>query len=194
MATIGSLVSERRDTIDPQERPHEKFNYLGLENIQPTTGSLVHFAPKLGAEVRSRSKTFYRNDILYGRLRPYLNKVYVADDPVPEGICSGEFYVLTPRTEIVLPHFLRSLLASRFVHLYVSRWQTGSALPRLQLQDLFSISVPLPPLHIQRNYELFLKGQAEYHRALSKQLAELPESILAKLTEALGAGAEEIEQ
>lgn len=187
--SIGEVVKERRETIDPQSQPKTLLNYIGLENVQSTTGNLGGFAPRYGKEIKSRSKIFHSGDVLYGRLRPYLNKVYVADDDlVDDGICSGEFFVLTPDTKCVLPHFLRALLSSSFVHQFVSRLQTGSALPRLQLADLLSIEVPLPPIEQQTTYETFLRNQSAYQRKLAEELAELPQKTLETFTQSLRSG------
>ena len=102
---LREVFEERREFLDPQVYPDHVFNYLGLEHVQSLTGDLVDFRPQPGKEILSRCKVFRRGDVLYGRLRPYLNKVFLACGQVSEGICSGEFYVLTPETSIVLPHF-----------------------------------------------------------------------------------------
>lgn len=188
LSSIGDIVKEKRETLDPQSQPKTLLNYLGLENVQSTTGNLIGFAPRFGKEIKSRSKVFRSGDILYGRLRPYLNKVYVADDLVDNGICSGEFFVLKPDADRILPHFLRALLSSSYVHQFVSRLQTGSALPRLQLDDLLSIKVPLPPIEQQAAYETFLKTQSAYQRKLAEELAQLPQRTLATFTQSLESG------
>src|SRR5690242_891297 len=105
---LATLVEERKETVDPQSRPEELFRYVGLENVESTTGNLVDFKPRYGREIRSRSKAFHAGDILYGRLRPYLNKVFLAEEPAADGLCSAEFYVLIPRLDRVLPRFLRT--------------------------------------------------------------------------------------
>lgn len=188
LCAIGDIVRERKETVDPQAEPDVLINYLGLENVQPITGNLVEFTPRYGKEIKSRSKVFHPGDILYGRLRPYLNKVYVADGLVDKGICSTEFFVLAADTACVLPHFLRALLSSAFVHQVVSRLQTGAALPRLQLDGLLSIEVPLPPIEHQRAYEAFLKAQAAYHQRLAEELASLPQKTLSAFMRSLETG------
>jgi restriction endonuclease S subunit len=192
MVSLKDLVSERRETVDPQATPAEVLNYLGLENVESLTGNLVGFSPKLGKEIRSRSKVFKPGDVLYGRLRPYLNKVYLASEPVRSGICSGEFFVLIPQTKKVLPHFLRALLTSKFIHQYVSRRQTGSALPRLQLNHLLELEVPVPPLEIQREFEHFLIQRTAYQRRLAAELASLPQQTVDTVVEVLTNGTDSI--
>jgi len=184
---LRELVEERQEALNPQDYPEHLFNYIGLENIQPVTGDLLDFQPKYGKEIRSKSKVFRQGDILYGRLRPYLNKVYLASGSVANGICSGEFYVLVPHRQVD-PHLLRARLASRYVHPYVAALQTGSALPRLELQDLLDIEVPLPPPEEQRMLARFLEEQTHYRRALAAQLSRLPAAVLDALMASLESG------
>lgn len=188
LVTLQEIVTERKETLNPQANPDKLLNYVGLENIQSLTGDLIDFHPKYGKEIRSRSKIFQKGDVLYGRLRPYLNKVYLAEGSISEGICSGEFYVLKLNAKRVLPNFLRATLASQYVQQYVQKLQTGSALPRLQIQDLLEIEIPLPPIEIQQNYEDFLIENNSYRRKLSIELSELPQRIVDTVVHALEYG------
>lgn len=139
---IGDLCSERKNALDPQAYQELMFNYIGLENIESNTSMLVDFAPQPGKNIKSRSKIFKTEDILYGRLRPTLNKVYHITNYIGEGICSTEFIVLIPNTKLVLPLFLRELLLSQFVQAKVSSLIAGAALPRINTADLLNINVP----------------------------------------------------
>lgn len=188
LSPLSELVNERRETLEPQAMPNEELNYIGLENVQPVTGDLIDFKPKAGREILSRSKAFRCGDVLYGRLRPYLNKVYLAEPPIEYGVCSNEFFVLTPRPDRVLPHYLRCILSSRYVQRHVGRWQTGSALPRLQLSDLLSIEVPVPDIATQRKYEAFLMHENHRRRKLAAEVAALPSKILDTVLSAIESG------
>ena len=185
---LCDIVTERRETMDPQAYPEERVNYIGLENVESGTGDLVEFKAKYGKEIRSRSKRFYEGDVLYGRLRPYLNKVFVAGGNPTAGICSGEFYVLVPRPEVVLPNYLRAILSSEYVRQLVAGWQTGSSLPRLQIEDLLAIEVPLPPLHEQRAFEEFLLSQHRQRRRLKDNLKAQESRITNLFTDAIERG------
>lgn len=185
---LSEIVQERKITVDPQRYPTSLQAFLGLENVESNTGDLVDFAPRYGKTIRSRCKRFYRYDVLYGRLRPYLNKVFLADGDVSEGICSGEFYVLIPNTEAVLPNYLRSVLASEYLYAHVTKLQTGSALPRIQINDLLALEVPLPPLSVQLEYEQFLVEQVARRRQLKLELSKLVHEIEAAFLEAVESG------
>ena len=186
---IGEIVEERCETIDPQEYPEQSFNYIGLENVQTLTGDLINFEPCLGIEIRSRSKVFKSQDILYGRLRPYLNKVFLADGQGVEiGICSGEFFVLVADKQKFRPYVLRSILASNYVLDFVKKYQSGMALPRLHKNDFFDIKIPVPPLDIQAEVEDFLIKANTRRRHLMAELEELPHSTMIKLVTTLQKG------
>ena len=68
--------------------------YIGFENIGGHTGSLLPYQPTLGAEIKSTKNIFHPGDILFGKLRPYLNKMHLAST---DGICSTDIYVLRPK-------------------------------------------------------------------------------------------------
>jgi hypothetical protein len=185
---LKDVLQERRESLNPQSHPDHTFNYLGLEHVQSVTGDLVDYRPRHGREVLSRSKVFRGGDVLYGRLRPSLNKVFVADDSLPEGICSSEFYVFIPDPERLRPHFARALLASRYVQDVVGAMTTGSALPRLHIEDLFAITIPLPPLDEQHQVEEHLLEQKRRRGQIAHELAVGPESTLSALVAMLEVG------
>jgi hypothetical protein len=168
MVPIGDIVHERTEALDTQHYPEHIFAYIGLENVESLTGDLIGLADKRGCEILSKSKVFREGDVLYGRLRPNLNKVFLAVRPLMEGVCSGEFYVLIPDQTKVLPRFLRSVLASKYVQTFVRNWQTGSALPRLQLKDLLHVEIPLPDLKMQEEL-CSLLGNSDVERRAAKE-------------------------
>lgn len=146
---LSKVAVERRGSSDPQQMGDVEICYIGLENVRSLTGELVDFAPRPAASVKSRSKIFKPDDVLYGRLRPELNKVFLAEGQVSEGLCSGEFIVLVSRKDYVLPRYLRHALASSFVTQFVAKFKVGAALPRMAIDDLLGIEIPIPPLDIQ---------------------------------------------
>lgn len=80
------LVEPSKDKVNPSEI--DCVPYVGLEHIEKGKGALLGHG--YSAEVRSTKTRFYQGDFLYGKLRPYLNKVYLADF---EGICSTDILV-----------------------------------------------------------------------------------------------------
>src|SRR5262249_11093601 len=97
---LGDLVSHVTDGVEPHEATH--LPYVGLEHIAAREMTLTRWGA--AESVRSRKTLFQPGDILYGKLRPYLDKVVEADT---DGICSTDILVLRPNRHIV-PYFVVS--------------------------------------------------------------------------------------
>ena len=144
---LEKLVVERRESISLTS-DNEDVNYIGLENIEAKTGRLASFIPKSGEEIKSTCKRFYKGDILYGRLRPTLNKVYY-NDRFEEGVCTTEILVLSPISEKVNPVYLSELLRTKVINRRIVGLIKGAALPRIAMADLKQIVLPIPSLEKQ---------------------------------------------
>lgn len=132
---LGEIIQPRSERANPKDYP--TLPYVGLENVEPQTMRLVGY--QHGRDVRSTSGRFAKGDVLYGRLRPYLNKVWVAEF---EGLCSGEFIVF-PAVEGLNSRFLAARLScDDFVEFADS--QTSGERPRVHFPKLarFELSVP----------------------------------------------------
>jgi len=189
---IGELVRERRESVEPRDIGAADGSYIGLEDVASLTGDLLEDAAQSPHSPRSRAKRFRPGDILYARLRPYLNKVHYVEASRGPGLCSPEFLVLVPDPARILPHFLRTLLASETVLARACACQTGSALPRVHASDLLAIPVPVPPLEVQRGYEAFLDQAAARRRELARRVEALPRETLDALQQALETGVEPV--
>ena len=113
--------------------------FIGLQHVEAHTMRLV--GTGLTDDVKSSASYFGPRDILYGRLRPYLNKVY---QPNFEGLASGEF--------IVFPH--QRSLDNKYLQYFLNQWEFVSAVtrlntgdrPRVNFDQFAEFSFPLPPL------------------------------------------------
>src|SRR4051812_6244494 len=84
--TLGEIAGPSGARVSPQDFPTSR--YVGLEHIEPQTMKLLGYGS--ARDVLSTSVRFSKGDVLYGKMRPYLNKVWVAEF---EGLCSAEFLV-----------------------------------------------------------------------------------------------------
>lgn len=138
---VGDLVENVADVVRPGDDPGAADVFVGLQHIEPHTGR------RLGQDAvgggKGRKFRFAPGDIVYGYLRPYLNKVWVADT---HGLCSVDQYVLRPR-EGVRPHLLAASLRSAAVLESAKELTHSLQLPRLRLGLLSSIDVPRVPAH-----------------------------------------------
>ena len=146
---LGDVVAESKKAMNPSEIG-SPFHYVGLENVEPVTGEAVDIELTDPTAVRSRSKVFASGDILFGRLRPNLRKVMIAEPPFDSGLCSTECIVLRVDETASTRTYLRDLLVSEPVVERLKRMQSGAALPRVSSKDLLRLKVPVPPLDEQR--------------------------------------------
>lgn len=83
---VGNVIRPSDEKIEPTKTP--RTPYIGLEHIEKDTGRLL--GRGYSNDIRSTKNKFRSSDLLYGKLRPYLNKVYVAEF---DGICSTDILV-----------------------------------------------------------------------------------------------------
>jgi type I restriction enzyme, S subunit len=167
---VVEQVNERTNPSD--DYPDKEINYIGLANIQSNTGELANFSPVMGKEILSSSPKFKKGDILFGRMRPYLNKVWIADF---DGICSGEALVFRPNVNKVDTRFLHALLLSQFTLDQVVPLQSGSSLPRVSASDVLSIKLPIPQ-ELQKQKKI--GDEVEQLRAEAKRLRSEAEAVV----------------
>jgi type I restriction enzyme S subunit len=135
--TLGEIVEPSRERASPTEFP--AMPYVGLEHIEPNTMRLVDHV--YARDARSSSIRFSKGDVLYGKMRPYLNKVWVAEF---DGLCSAEFLVF-PQCSELNSHFLAvSLNTENFVTF--SNGQASGERPRVDFEKLSRFPVLLPPI------------------------------------------------
>ena len=119
--------------------------YIGLAKIESNTGELVADTVEFG---KGQCFVFQKGDILYGRLRPYLNKVWFADR---NGMCSTEFHVLRikPSKFQIDPGYLATALRSSLVVAQTKHMMTGNTHPRLANDDVGDLLIPVPDETVQ---------------------------------------------
>ncbi len=133
------------DEIDPDTW------VLDLEDIEKETSRILNRSKFSERQSKSNKNSFLKGDVLYGKLRPYLDKVVVADC---EGVCTTEIVPIVPHKG-VNAEFLRWLLKRPAFLNHVSSLVYGVKMPRLGSDDAVMSIHPLPPL-------------AEQHRIVAK--------------------------
>ena len=116
--------------------------YLGMESIESKTGQLSNES----SEAEGLAAYFKKGQILFGKLRPYLAKVYLTNS---EGLCSTEFMVMSVRPEISNTFLKYQLLSNRFIA-QVNSSTYGTKMPRANAEYIKRQSVTLPPLQEQQ--------------------------------------------
>ncbi len=115
--------------------------YVGLENIESNTGIFIDSNRK---ESICSALSFKTGQVLFPKLRPYLNKVFYANF---DGICSTEFHILDG--EKIDNRYLFYFLGLDIIVKQTSLLMSGNTLPRLQTEDIKNLLIPIPPKETQ---------------------------------------------
>jgi len=168
---LGEVCEQDRRIVEPGSDLAARLQYLSLEHVESNTGRIL----KEGAEtVRDEGKSttfaFSARHILYGKLRPYLNKVALPDF---DGRCTTEIIPLLP-VDPTDRSYLAWLLRRDETMNAAMRQRTGSRMPRADMQDLLSLVVPMPPPGEQKRIAAILNEQmAAVERARAAAEAQL---------------------
>lgn len=139
-APLGQLVSfERQLVATPGSR-----RYIGLASVASHTGQLTDAVESAAGQCFA----FEPQDVLYGRLRPYLNKVWLA---AFAGVCSTEFHVMRVRDDsALLPAYLAVVMRTQLIVAQTKHMMTGNTHPRLANEDVVNLLIPLADMPTQQ--------------------------------------------
>ena len=142
---LSEVCRQDRGSVRPGELNH--LRYLGMESIESGTGQLAHGdLTKTPEAPEANAFRFTPAHVLYGKLRPYLNKVFAPDF---EGKCSTELVPLLP-CERLDRRYLAYFLRSPGTVAAISQKVAGARMPRADMSFVMSLSIPLPALETQR--------------------------------------------
>ena len=170
---LGEVVTLISDAVQPSHIAVER--YVGLEHIEP--GSIRIRKWGYPSEVRSLKITFRAGDVLYGKLRPYLDKAALAEW---EGICSTDILVLRAQKGLE-PEFLAYLAHTPIFLEYATATMTGVNHPRTSWKALQQLQITLPPLSEQRAIAEILRAvdrKIEAEEARQRALEALFRTLL----------------
>ena len=174
---MSDVVSEEKEKTDN----FLDYNYyVGLEDMDKD-GGVIHYS-NVG-KIKSMKSIFHKGQILYGKLRPYLNKHGVAES---EGICSTDIIVLGTKKNSV-PYFVNYYLGVPEFISYAVNHSKGTNLPRLSPKVFMKIHFPIPPLAEQHEIVRCLDGLMTHERRIAsacdtalRQIEALRTTILAR--------------
>lgn len=169
-----------RDQVDPEAIDENEW-VLELEDIEKITSNLLQTVYAKDRVPKSSRNRFYKGDVLYGKLRPYLDKVVVANN---DGVCTTEMIPLRGYTGIT-SEYLRLVMKSPYFVSYASESTHGMNLPRLGTDKARLALMPLAPMNEQKRIvtrveELFAlcDGLKERIKESQKVVNQMADSIL----------------
>lgn len=167
-----------KDKYNPQTE-NQIVNYIGLENIETSKGII---SKNNSSEVKSIKTKFKKDDVLYGKLRPYLNKHDVVNF---DGICSTDILVFR-FNDINTAKYINYYFNLPMFIQYAVENSSGINLPRVSEKTISKYKISLPTIEEQQEIVNILdKLLAKYNKIknLEQQLEKielLKKAILAK--------------
>ena len=154
---LADIVVFLRETISAGGEP-----YLGLAGVVSNTGELS------GAkeEAEGQAFSYCAGDVLYARLRPYLNKVLFTET---NGVCSTEFHVMRVNCSDVLPEYLTAIMRSKIIVAQTKHMMTGNTHPRIANDDVRNLRIPVPSMDVQHTIINEMRKRVERSRLLKRE-------------------------
>ena len=153
--SVGDVFRKAEETVLPVSL-NGPVTYLGLQNITSNTGEIEGaVVTDNPADIKSLKNVFKPRDILYGKLRPNLNKVWLADRA---GICSTDIFVMEAIEGKADPALYAYLFRSIRFNDAVMGQLKGAQLPRIGWSSFAEFQIPLPPVDVQKDIVTEIEG------------------------------------
>ncbi len=153
-STIGAICKEVRRNISP-ENIDQETPYIGLEHIPRHSLALSEWGT--AKDVVSTKLAFGKNEILFGKIRPYFHKV----GPAPvDGVCSSDTIVIHPSTDNLFGLTLMTVFSDDFVSRATLTSQ-GTKMPRANWEVLQKYPVVIPSEELLLEFNRMVKNPIE---------------------------------
>ena len=120
---------------------------LDLEDIEKNTGNILERINAKDKKVSGDKLVFYKDQLLYSKLRPYLKKILIAPD---DGVCTPE---LVPFNILggCNTNYILSVLKSPYVDFFINSVTYGVKMPRVSVETMVNLLIPIPTIKVQNN-------------------------------------------
>lgn len=147
---------------------------LNLDMVESNTGKIIAYNYVTASEVGSSTCTFDTTNVLYSKLRPYLNKVVI---PKEIGYATSEMMPLQPVKGILDRYYLAYMLRNKVFVDYISEKVSGAKMPRVTMNDFRDFKVPIPPIELQNQFANFVIEVDKLKFEMEKSLKELEDNF-----------------
>lgn len=172
---VGEIAERKTDVIDPL-KTKDVYDYIGLEHIAPNEFSRI--GKGLSNETQALKVIFDKGDLLYGKLRPYLNKVWIADI---SGVGSTEFIVLKQNDYTY--YLYLNMQMKRFLD-FTQSMTAGTQHPRVSWRDIQNYSIIVPEnneMNAIQNVIMSIENKISNNKEKITALESLKKSLMQQL-------------
>lgn len=164
-------------------KPDEQVWNLNLDQVEAQSGHILTKVMMPASKAGSSTQAFDTGNVLYSKLRPYLNKVVCPDSA---GIATTELVPMRPDPRqldrMYLVHYLRS---PEFVN-WVSNEVAGAKMPRVVMKVFWDHQIPLPPLPEQKRIAAILDAADSLRAKRREALSQLDDLLQATFLDLFG--------
>ena len=171
---LGDVLIPYKEMIHPGDRQSGTAEFVGLEHVESHTGRRLGSLTLDWANLKGRKPTFRRGQIVYGYLRPYLNKVWIAEF---DGCSSVDQFAYDVRSDLADTSFVAWFMRSPTYRRRSAIETTTGQLPRIGTEEVAAVEIGLPPLDVQREID----RETDQRFATQQKLNELIQAELAAI-------------
>ena len=146
----------------------EEIWLLNLDAVEAQTGAVLFKHRVQSTEINASTVYFTTDNVLYSKLRPYLNKVVM---PNEDGVATSEMITLLPIADLLNRAYLCYWLRSDAFVKHISEKVAGAKMPRVSMDYFRSLAIEIPPLDLQEQFSTFVeqtdKSKFLHYKALS---------------------------
>ncbi|MBU4300370.1 restriction endonuclease subunit S, partial [archaeon] len=147
--------------------------YVGLEHLESESGRIIKIISVSAGDLKSNKFSFDEDCVLYGKLRPYLNKIALPDF---EGICSTDIVPIRPIKEKSNKYFIAYILKQPYYIQLATDRSVGANLPRVSPRELELFEIISPPIELQQKFASIVE-KVEAMRASQKSSKQEIENL-----------------
>lgn len=163
------LVAPQMPYKGAMEKKDGKVWLLNLDMVAQQTGEIIEKVFVEENKVGNSTMAFDTSNVLYSKLRPYLNKVVI-----PDGIGYGttELVPLKPKESVLNRVYLAYLLRSGSFVNYISMKVAGAKMPRVSMVVLRDFPIALPPIVKQESFAKKIQSIESQKEFINRSIAE----------------------
>lgn len=173
---LEDICEVRKGQFDPKKEPNTI--YIGLEHIEQQTGRLLGTGDS--SETTSIKSIFKTGDVLFGKLRPYLRKYWLATF---DGVCATEILPLVAKKGIDSKFLFYIIQQDKFIN-YLDQKSYGTKMPRTSWKEMAEYNIMIPPLSEQRKIAAILSSvdeAIEKTEAIIEQTEKVKKGLMQQL-------------
>lgn len=139
---FGEIATIESNLVNPKD--YLEYYQIGPDLIEKNTGKLLESRTVKESGMFSSNHYFFKNQLIYSKVRPKLNKVIIADY---DGLCSADMY---PIQSFIYNKYLQIVMLSEHFYWEVDKFDNRVKMPKINQNQLNVTKIPTPPLEEQK--------------------------------------------